>query len=109
MKKKEPVAIRIVKADITTANAGENAPKTTTRFKGDSIAIDTAECRCLDCQSGDAIPFNEANARTLALLGFQVKYQGRKVFSRLPGSTYVDCYQNDWEFGIIAYTEALAA
>ena len=89
----------VIAYDITEANAKFNAPPVTTGFKENGVGIDPAGCGCTDCIIGDSIPFNETNAKKLALLAFQVQNHDRKFYSRLGDDCMVMPVEDGWEYG----------
>lgn len=91
--------VEVIVYDITEASAKFNAPHANTSFKENGVGIDPEGCTCTACIIGDSIPFDEANAKKLALLAFQVQNQDRKFHSRLGADYMVMPVEDGWEYG----------
>lgn len=94
----------VIAYDLTEASATFNAPPAETGFVENGVGIDPPGCGCTDCIIGDSIPFDETNAKKLALLAFQVQYQGRRFYSRLGEDSMLMPVEDGWEFGFACIT-----
>jgi hypothetical protein len=99
------MAIMTIMHDLTTADAEFNTPREETDFRENGVGIDPEGCGCTDCIVGNSIPYDEDNAKKLAILAYQVKYEGRKFYSRLGDDTNLTPFQHHFDFGFTATWE----